>query len=159
MQITSVRSLITIFVTETLMKEYDIDRDLWLVAYFHVGKLTETVVPYVFPSIHIYFFWKKKTARAEAFQPGHLTWRALASRRHCQPELDATRWASPLSTGLAADHIIGLTRVTYAVLQLIQEVWRRSVICVGSSTPVPIIDTWQINSSDGHWFISRWYGE
>jgi len=22
------------------------------------------------------------TARAEAFQPGHLTWRALASRRH-----------------------------------------------------------------------------
>ena len=23
------------------------------------------------------------TARAEAFQPGHLTWRALASRRHC----------------------------------------------------------------------------
>jgi len=46
------------------------------------------VVPYVFPSIHIYFFERKKmtaraeassAARAEAFQPGHLTWRALAS--------------------------------------------------------------------------------
>jgi len=28
MQITSVGSLITIFVTETLLKEYDMDRDL-----------------------------------------------------------------------------------------------------------------------------------
>ena len=43
MQITSVRSLITIFVTETLMKEYDMDRELWLIAYFAVGKLTETM--------------------------------------------------------------------------------------------------------------------
>jgi len=25
----------------------------------------------------------RSAARAEAFQPGHLTWRALASRRHC----------------------------------------------------------------------------
>jgi len=25
----------------------------------------------------------RSAARADAFQPGHLTWRALASRRHC----------------------------------------------------------------------------
>ena len=60
MQITSVRSLITIFVTETLMKEYDMDRDLWLIAYFRCRQIDRIcVVPYVFPSIHIYFFWKK----------------------------------------------------------------------------------------------------
>ena len=53
--------IITIFVTETLMKEYDIDRDLWLIAYFRCRQIDRNcVVPYVFPSIHIYFFWKKK---------------------------------------------------------------------------------------------------
>jgi len=26
----------------------------------------------------------RSAARAEAFQPGHLTWRALALRRHCR---------------------------------------------------------------------------
>jgi len=31
----------------------------------------------------------KMTARAEAFQPGHLTWRALASRRRCMIEVDS----------------------------------------------------------------------
>jgi len=33
-----------------MMEEYDMDRDLWQ-HIFAVGKLTETVVPYVFPSI------------------------------------------------------------------------------------------------------------
>jgi len=40
MQITSVHDPITIFVTETMMKEYGMDRDLHI---FAVGKLTETV--------------------------------------------------------------------------------------------------------------------
>jgi len=67
-----------------MMKEYDMDRDFWLIAYFRCRQIDrDCVVSYAFPSIHIYFIWKKKmTARAEAFQPGHLTWRALASRRH-----------------------------------------------------------------------------
>ena len=51
---------------------------------FAVGKLTETVSFLVCsPTTHIMFKRKKMTAMAEAFQPGHLTWRALASRRHC----------------------------------------------------------------------------
>ena len=71
MQITSVRSLITIFVTDTLMKECDIDRDLWLIAYFRCRQIDRNcVVPYVFPSIHIYFFWKKKTDSQGGSQVG-----------------------------------------------------------------------------------------
>jgi len=73
MQIISVRSLITIFVTETLMKEYDMDRDLWLIAYFRCRQIDRNcVVPYVFPAIHIYFFWKKKRqpGRKPGRQPG-----------------------------------------------------------------------------------------
>jgi len=39
-------------------------------------------------------FERKKTARAEAFQPGHLTWRALASRRHWLDYTVQKNWVS-----------------------------------------------------------------
>ena len=51
---------------------------------------------------HLFLLKEKKTARAEAFQPGHLTWRALASRCHCTPLLAACTRASDsiLDTGV-----------------------------------------------------------
>ena len=60
---------------------------------FAVGKLTETAsfVNMFSPSIYTYISFKRKkmTARAEAFQPGHLTWRALAWCRHWVPYVRA----------------------------------------------------------------------
>jgi len=82
---TSVSSLITIFVTETVMKEYEMYRNLWLIPHFCCQQIDRNcVVPYVFPfyAHYISFKTKKMTARVEAFQSGYLTRRALASRRH-----------------------------------------------------------------------------
>ena len=59
---------------------------------FAVGKLTETVSFLMCYLLYTFIsFERKKTTRAEArsaamaeaFQPGYLTWRALASCRHC----------------------------------------------------------------------------
>ena len=95
-QTTSVSSLITIFVSETVMKAWacDMDRDLWFISHFPCRQIDRNcVVSCVFPFYTHIFLLKEKNmtaraearsvARAEAFQPGHLTWRALASRRHC----------------------------------------------------------------------------
>ena len=50
-----------------------------------VGKLTESASFLVCSLLYTFISSKRQkiTARAEAFQPGHLTWRTLASRRHC----------------------------------------------------------------------------
>jgi len=96
MQITWVRDPITIFVTETMMKEYDMDRDLWLIAYFRRRQIDRNcVVSYVFPSIHIYFFWKKK----DDSQGGSLAARSfdlarLASQHHCMDSLQEWMFSS-----------------------------------------------------------------
>ena len=64
-QITSVSSLITIFFTETLMKEYDLDRDFWFISHFRCRKIDRNcVVSSVFPFYTHIFLLKKK------WQPG-----------------------------------------------------------------------------------------
>jgi len=94
MQITSVSSLITIFVSETVMKERIWHGSILVIDFtFSLSANWQKLrcslcVPFC---THI-FKRKKMTARAEArsagraeaFQPGHLTWRALALRRHCR---------------------------------------------------------------------------
>jgi len=73
MQIPSVRSLITIFVTETMMNMTWIKT--WLIANFCCRQIDRNcVVPYVFFSMHIYFFWKKKRqpGRKPGRQPGRM---------------------------------------------------------------------------------------
>jgi len=57
--------------------------------HFQVTKVLRQVIPSVtlpcppFPARAK----ARSAARAEAFQPDHLTWRALASRRHCQSSI------------------------------------------------------------------------
>ena len=101
-QITSVSSLIKIFVTEILIKEYDMYRDLWLIAYFRCQQIDRNcVVPYVFSSIHIYFFWKKK------LQPG---------RQPGRKPFNQVIWPGAPWPPAATDHIMGNNRNMYFIV-------------------------------------------
>jgi len=117
MQITSVRSLITIFVTETMMKEYDMDRELWLIAYLRCRQIDRNcVVPYVFPSIHIYFFWKKKDS-----QGGSLSARSFdLARPGLAPPLSSSLpigiWGEPLR--ISSLYLTGKELKHWATLEL-----------------------------------------
>ena len=107
MQITSIRSLITIFVTVTMMKEYDMDRNLWLIAYFRSRQIDRNcVVPYVFPSIiYTHLFLLNKISKNDSqggsqvgSQGGSLSARSFdLARPGLAPPLRATvfNWQDP----------------------------------------------------------------
>ena len=49
------------FVTETVMKEYDMDWDLWLISHFRCRQIDRNcVVPYMFPFYTHLFLLKEK---------------------------------------------------------------------------------------------------
>jgi len=93
--------------------------------HFQVTKVLRQVIPSVtlpcppFPARAK----ARSAARAEAFQPDHLTWRALASRRHCQSSIlshfSVTRhW--PITEAAAICYII-MQRV--CIQSVLESVW------------------------------------